>query len=77
MAYQVKTFRDAGLEAKWGKLRSGAPAIFARDPSAKSKHQRESWWMVDNSMWQRAAKVGIKQAFEEHTLLGDFFSIPA
>ena len=75
MDYRVKTFRDAGLEAKWGKTRSGTPCVFARSPDAKSKHQRETWWMVDNAMWKRASVVGIRQAFEEHTLLGDVFSI--
>jgi hypothetical protein len=76
MDYRVKTFRDAGLEAKWGKTSPyGGPVIYARCPNAKAKHQREQWWMVDHAMWRRASVVGIRQAFEEHTLLGDIFSI--
>lgn len=75
MKYSVKQLRTAGLEAKWSKTRSGAPIIVARDPSAKLEHQRVKWWVVNASMWKRAAEVGIVQAFGEHTALGDFFGV--
>lgn len=77
LKYGVKTFREAGLEARWGRTRNGAPMIFARDPNAKSNHQRLEWWMVDNVMWNMAKKVGVLDAFTNCTLLGDMFSIPA
>ena len=71
----VGTMRDAGLEAKWGKLRD-RPVIFVRNPKSPNKHQREQWWIVDNGMWQSMNKQGIVEAFTNHTLLGDIFSIP-
>jgi hypothetical protein len=68
MEYKVGPIREAGLEAKWGKSR-GAPIILARKPKTST------WWYVDKSMWTRAQEVGIMQAFEEHTALGEYFSI--
>lgn len=75
MRLSVLTFRDVGLEAKWTKTSRRQPCIVVRNPSAKHKHQRETWWMVDNDMWESAKKFGILEAFERHTLLGNFFSI--
>lgn len=75
MKLSVKTMRDAGLEAKWGKFR-GTPFIFVRNPNSKLKHQREQWWILDKDMWQAMNKQGIVEAFTNHTLLGDIFSIP-
>lgn len=69
--------REAGLEAKWGKTRYGRPCLFVRDPQSKNKHQRETWWMVDAKMWDAMKKHGVKLAFDNHTLLGDIFSVNA
>ncbi len=69
--YTVGTLRAAGLEAKWGRTRWGAPALFAREAGT------DTWWMVDARMWERAKAVGVLAAFHEYTLLGNFFSVPA
>jgi hypothetical protein len=74
---KVGTYRAAGLEAKWGKLQTGAPCIFVRNPAAKDRHQRFTWWAVDAQMFRRMNQVGIVQGFEESTLLGDIFSLLA
>lgn len=75
--YSVKTLRAAGLEARWTRTSRGAPIIVARYPEADFPHQRETWWTVDAAMWEAAEKEGIIHAFVMHTLLGEFFSIPA
>jgi hypothetical protein len=75
--YIVGTMREAGLEAKWGKMRSGGPIILVRDPNSKHKHQRETWWAVTGDMWQTMLKTNIKEGFDSHTLLGDIFSVKA
>ena len=74
--YSVKTLRAAGLEAKWSKLRSGAPIIICRNPSAKLEHQRKTWWHIDAKLWAQMGKLGIVEAFDNITLLGDIFSLP-
>ncbi len=73
--YSVKTFRAAGLEARWTKNRKGAPIIVARDPQAKLAHQRNTWWVVDAAMWHNMQADGIRSVFLAHTLIGDVFSI--
>ena len=75
MNYSVKPMREAGLEAKWTKTRRGAPIIVARYPKAEEKHQRELFWFVDQKMFDNMQEVGIVEAFERATLLGDIFSI--
>ncbi len=75
MKYNVTTFRSAGLEAKWSRNSKGAPIIVVRNPASQREHQRTSWWFVDRSMWETAAKVGVVEAFDRHTLLGDVFAI--
>jgi len=75
MNYSVKPMREAGLEAKWTKTRNGAPIIVARYPKAEEKHQRECFWFVDQKMFDNMQEVGIVEAFERATLLGDIFSI--
>jgi hypothetical protein len=77
LAYTVRTFRAHGLEAKWGKVRGGTPAIFARDPQAKLKHQRGVWWYVDAALWKEAQRIGLREAFDRATVLGDLFSVRA
>jgi len=77
MKYSVKTIRAAGLEARWTHNRNGAPIIVARDPQARNEHQRKTWWHVGRAMWDAMMKIGVKEAFEQHTLLGDIFSVPA
>lgn len=69
MKYNVATLREAGLEAKWKKTRSGCPILVAR------KNADQAFFYVDKPMWERAQLVGIAQAFDEFTCLGDFFSI--
>lgn len=69
--YRVTVFRQAGLEARWTKTGSGAPIIAARKPGDKT------WFVVDSRMWDRMNQVGIFQGFEEYTLLGHLFSLPA
>ena len=76
MNYRVGPLREAGLEARWGKTREGAPAIFARWPGGE-KHQREQWWMVDQGMWDLMEVHGIEAGFDHATALGCFFSVPA
>lgn len=77
LRYRVGTLRAAGLEAKWTKNRAGAPIIVARDPRAKSAHQREQWWAVDATMWASMQRSGIRAGFDGATVLGDLFSFPA
>jgi hypothetical protein len=73
--YRVADIRAFGLECKWSKTRDGIPIIVARNPAAESAHQREKWWVVNQVMWNRARKVGLVQAFNECTALGNFFSV--
>lgn len=73
--YRVADIRALGLEARWAKRRSGSPIIVARNPAAELAHQRDKWWVIDRGMWERAQKVGLIEAFNEHTLLGDYFSV--
>ena len=77
MRYVVATFRDAGLEAKWGKTRSGRPAIFVRNPNASHKHQRTTWYLVTAGMFKHMEDEGIIEGYNTSTLLADVFSIPA
>lgn len=77
MRNTVATYRAAGLEAKWGKRESGAPVIFLRNPASKLPHQKTQWWAVDKALFDRAQIVGPLQAFDEATLLGNLFSLPA
>lgn len=72
MEYRVKTLRDAGLKAKWSRTKKGAPIIVAQ----RNDDFDKTWYTVDKQMWERAEKVGIAQAFDEHTCLGFAFSIP-
>ena len=75
LEYRVKPLREAGLEAKWTKTRSGTPYIKARYAQATEAHMRERWWIVDQKMFDAMQEVGIIEAFENATLLGDVFSI--
>lgn len=78
--YAVGYVRASGLEARWGRTRQGAPIILVRDPQARHRHQREQWWFLDRGMWADAHKleagqpVGLREAFDRHTLVADFFS---
>jgi len=74
--FSVKTYRAIGMEARWTKV-GGRPAISLRDPQAAGKHQRERWWVMDQSMLDTMKEVGIREGFDRHTMLGDIFSIPA
>lgn len=68
--YCVNTFRQAGLEARWTKTRTGAPIIVARKPGTKT------YWAVSNDMFEAIKVEGVLPAFERFTLLGDIFSVP-
>lgn len=46
--------------------------MVARDPNAKSSHQRDVWWLVDDRMWG-TMKNGIVKGFNSATLLGNVF----
>lgn len=75
MKYRVSTLRTAGLEARWTRNDNGAPIIVARDPHATLEHQRKTWWRVGQTVWTAMRRDGIREAFNNHTLLGDVFSI--
>ena len=75
--YQVGTFRDAGLQARWTKTRNGVPIIAARDPNGRGVHQRTQWWVVDEHMFNDMKRHGIREAFDNHTMMGEFFQAPA
>lgn len=76
LTYTVATFRKHGLEARWSRTRAGAPIILARKP-AGLPHQRTTWWAMHGAFWTDAREVGVLEAFDRHTLLGDVFSVPA
>jgi hypothetical protein len=75
ITHRVATYRDAGLDAKWGRIGTGLPVVFVRDPNATLPHQRNSWWMVTRQMFDRMQEVGVRQGFADATLLGDVFSV--
>ena len=77
MKHNVATYRNAGLEAKWGKTHGGCPVIFVRNPNAKCNHQKTTWWLVTKDMHKAMEKDGILEAFDGFTLLGDIFSVRA
>lgn len=77
LAINVATFRGAGLEAKWSKNRNGRPIIVLRDPKACTAHQREIWWTLSADMFAAMRSVGIREAFNRCTILGDMFSVAA
>ena len=69
MKYQVKTFRDEGLKARWTKTKKGAPIIAVRKPL------ESQWYIVHKDMFKRMQEVGVLEGFEEETVCGDFFNI--
>jgi hypothetical protein len=75
--FSVGEMRLAGLEAKWGKTSSGAPAMFVRNPTAKLNHQKNKWWMVTKDMAKGMREDGIMESFDSHTFLGDIFFLGA
>lgn len=77
MKNNVSTYRSAGLEARWSRTSRGAPAIFVRNPKSDNDHRRNKWWMVTSGMFKDMAAIGILEAFDRHTLIGDIFSITA
>ena len=77
LTYRVGTFRNAGLEAKWTKQFNGGPIIVARNPHAEWDHQRTSWWSVDATMFDVMKESGVREGFNQSTLIGNVFSIPA
>jgi len=78
MTYSVKPLREAGLQARWTKTSDGRPIIVVRNPNSKYHHQRETWWVITNKMWEDMKTTNnIVEAFTNHTLLGDIFSVIA
>lgn len=73
MPYNVKTFRNVKLEARWAKTRTGKPVIQTRNPASALTHQREVWWTVDATMWAAMKRVGVLEGFNQSTFLGDIF----
>lgn len=71
MKYCVKTFRDAGLEARWSRTRKGAPIIVVKAYG--------EWFVVDRCLWAAILRgpQGVAETVRNWTLLGKFFSIPA
>ena len=65
----VHTLRAAGLEAR----RTRSRLLVARNPKAPAQHMRETWWVVDEPMWQQMERDGIVEAFDNAVLLGDIF----
>lgn len=70
LPYTVGALRTAGLKARWTRTRKGAPILSAYNTA------HSCWYVVDNRQYERAKTVGYKQAFEEVTVLGRFFSVP-
>lgn len=77
LAYSVKTFRDAGLEARCARTLLGKPCYAVRNPNADRKSQREKWWVVTPAMWKAMQERGVLEGFDNCTLLGDIFSVEA
>jgi len=75
LKYTVGTLRIAGLDARWGKTRRGAPILCARNPNSKAAHQRNKWWAVDKVMWGLMQKHGVVDGFDGATILGEYFFI--
>lgn len=67
--YTVGAVRAAGLQARWTRTRRGGPILSAFRP------EHNAWYVIDGRQYERAKVVGYKQAFEEATALGKFFSI--
>lgn len=70
LRYTVGVVRASGLEARWNRTSRGAPIIEARRPGGE-------WYAIDRKIWNRAAEIGIAEAFDRATALGSYFSIPA
>lgn len=75
MKHNVNAYREAGLEARWTRAAQGAPIVVVRNPASPLKHQRETWWMVDRSMFALMEKHGVLAGFDCATALGDLFSV--
>ena len=75
--YRVGFFRDRGMEAKWKRTEHGSPIIFVRDPKGKLPHQRKYWWAVGYDVWKKMQEgEDPREVFDQHTMLGDPFSVP-
>ena len=70
LGYRVGTFRQAGLEARWTRTRNGAPIIATRVPGGQ-------WYVVNDAMFKRMQKHGVREGFEQATALGHIFSVTA
>jgi hypothetical protein len=70
MKYQVGTFRDAGLQAKWRRTRNGAPIIIVRQEDEKT------WMAVTDRTWKDMKERGIMEGFHMHYTFIDYFSVP-
>lgn len=78
MRYRVGDIRATGLEAKWGRTCQGRPAIFVRLPQNHKHRTSNIWWLLTNHMWeQMQSGKNAVEVLDNHTLLGDIFSVPA
>jgi len=75
LRYVVKTFRDAGLEAKWDKTYSGQPYIKVRSLSPIEKWEEE-WIIVNVTLFDAMKRDGVVPAYRFAAQLCDIFSIP-
>jgi hypothetical protein len=90
VALTVGSIRAAGLMAKWGRSRRGAPVMLIKAtpgqifnyPALRMTegkpclpHQSANWYRVDQGMYDRACKEGWVAAFDGCTLLADMFSL--
>jgi len=69
--YNVNSVRAAGFEARWIRTRDGKPIIVARKPGGRK------WRAMEKRVFFTAQREGWAKAFEQHTILGNLFSIPA
>lgn len=76
----VRQLRSLGVEARWGRLRNGAPGLFVRNP----QHRRTTptWWFVDKWFWRRLEQAhqegrSLADVIDSQTALAEFFSMPA
>lgn len=75
MRYTVGDIRKAGIECKWSRTRTGAPIIVGKTDTV-GRDGKPIWAYIDGEMWDDAKRQGLKAAFEAHTALIGFFSIP-
>jgi len=76
MEYNVSYIRSQGIECKWGRTSNGAPIIVGKTDRKNGKGEH-IWAWIDNEMWRDARVMGLREAFDAHTALIDYFSVSA